>query len=229
AIRRERPLSEGTPSPTSTSHQLSAMRIGDSSSEQSDAMASMPPLTQYFVHHDVSPSSTSGPSATPDDEMPALAPGQKDRLDRVMIEPDGSSWRPAKEAAQALKDCVRRLHTQAYQSWSEIPNSIRQAMFNEFKNTDKFKEMSEQAKKARGSLKGGSLHTEGAKTIETIAREMLGLEGIGSSRQGEALDGVQIVVMSAQIAQLISALIESERRRVAEQQSMSETVQQIKE
>ncbi|KAG5575997.1 hypothetical protein H5410_056131 [Solanum commersonii] len=35
--------------------------------------------------------------------------------------------------------------------------------------------------------------------------------------------------MSAQIAQLTSALAESERRRVAEQQSMSATVQQIKE
>ncbi|KAK6784078.1 hypothetical protein RDI58_017532 [Solanum bulbocastanum] len=31
------------------------------------------------------------PSATQDDEMPALAPGQKDRLGRVMIESDGSS------------------------------------------------------------------------------------------------------------------------------------------
>ncbi|KAG5571962.1 hypothetical protein H5410_061728, partial [Solanum commersonii] len=38
------------------------------------------------------------PSPT-DDTMPPLAPGQKDRLGRVMIEPDGSSWHPAKEAA----------------------------------------------------------------------------------------------------------------------------------
>ncbi|KAG5611352.1 hypothetical protein H5410_022633 [Solanum commersonii] len=35
--------------------------------------------------------------------------------------------------------------------------------------------------------------------------------------------------MSIQIAKLIAALAESERRRVAEQESMSETVQQIKE
>ncbi|KAH0679486.1 hypothetical protein KY284_020571 [Solanum tuberosum] len=99
----------GTPSPTGTSPQLSTMRIGDSSSEQSDVMAGMPPLTQCFVHPD------------------------KDRLGRVMIEPDGSSWHLAKDAARALKDCVRRLYTQAYHSWSEIPNRIRQAMFNEFK------------------------------------------------------------------------------------------------
>ncbi|WMV41525.1 hypothetical protein MTR67_034910 [Solanum verrucosum] len=163
-------------------------------------------------------------------------------------------------------------------------------------NTEKFKAISEQAKKARGSLKSGSLHTEGAKTVGTIPREMekeLGLtliepevfkkthvkkkeyesdldvwveeraeqvfyvaenldssvemtpelstqiwtekvvggtyKGMGSSRQAEALDGVQIAAMSAQIAQLTSALAESEQRRVAEQQSMSETVQQIKE
>ncbi|WMV41884.1 hypothetical protein MTR67_035269 [Solanum verrucosum] len=210
-----------------------------------------------------------------------------------MIEPDGSSWHPAKDAAQALKDCVRRLYTQAYHSWSEIPNRIRQAMFNEFQkvwdtnqrsgwmlphvfddlrlywNTDKFKAMSEQAKKARGSLKGGSLHTVGAEIVGTITREtekelgctpiepevfkkthvkkkeneldldvwveerakrtFSGVEGIGSSSQAEALDGVQIVAMSAHIAQLISALAESERRRVAEQQSMSATVQEIKE
>ncbi|WMV58234.1 hypothetical protein MTR67_051619 [Solanum verrucosum] len=72
-----------------TSLQLSAMRLGDSSSKQSNAMAGMPPLTQHFMHLDVSPSSTATPSATPDNTMPALATGQKDILGRVMIEPDG--------------------------------------------------------------------------------------------------------------------------------------------
>uniref|UniRef100_M1DF15 Uncharacterized protein n=1 Tax=Solanum tuberosum TaxID=4113 RepID=M1DF15_SOLTU len=91
AIGRARPLSAGTPSPigtpspTGTSPQLSAMRLGDSSSEQSDAMAGTPPLIQSFVHPDVSPSSTATPSATPHDTMSALAPSQKDRLGRVMI------------------------------------------------------------------------------------------------------------------------------------------------
>ncbi|WMV19942.1 hypothetical protein MTR67_013327 [Solanum verrucosum] len=56
-----------------------------------------------------------------------------------------------------------------------------------------------------------------------------GLEDIGSSRQAEALDGVQIAAMSDQIAKLTAALAESERRRVAEQENMSESVQQIKE
>ncbi|WMV49391.1 hypothetical protein MTR67_042776 [Solanum verrucosum] len=341
AICRARPLSVGTPSPIGTSPQLSAMRLGDSSSEQSDAMVGTPLLTQRFVHPDVSPSSTATPSAIPHDMMFALAPSQKDRLGRVMIEPDRSS-----------------LYTQAYHSWSKIPNSIRQAMFNNFKesrynlvigttferkasarlcswlkkvwdsgerpswmlphvfdelgqywNTDKFKAISDQAKMARGSLKGDSLHTGGAKMVETIAREMekelgrtpiepevfkkthvrkkenesdpdvwveeraertfndfhqyvaenldssvqltpelstqiwkekvvggthkgryyglgsrndvrrlqSGLEGIGSSSQAEALDGVQIAAMSDQIAKLTAALAESKRRRVAEQ------------
>ncbi|KAG5575525.1 hypothetical protein H5410_055659 [Solanum commersonii] len=111
AIRRARPLSAGTPSPTGTYPQLSAMRIGDSSSEQSYAMAGTPPLTQHFMHPNASPLSTARPSATPNDEMPALAPCQKDRLGRVMIEPDGSLWHPTKDVARALKDCVRRLYT----------------------------------------------------------------------------------------------------------------------
>ncbi|KAK6777478.1 hypothetical protein RDI58_024195 [Solanum bulbocastanum] len=67
---------------TSTSPQLSAMRHGDSSSEQSDAMAGTPSLTQRFLHPNVSPSSTTTTSATPHDTMSALAPGQKDRLGR---------------------------------------------------------------------------------------------------------------------------------------------------
>ena len=67
------------------------MRLGDSSSEQSDAMAGTPPLTKSFMHPDVSPSSKTTTSATPDDEIPALAPGQKDKLGKVMIELDGSS------------------------------------------------------------------------------------------------------------------------------------------
>ncbi|KAG5600161.1 hypothetical protein H5410_031531 [Solanum commersonii] len=42
---------------------------------QSDAMAGTPLLTQCFVHHDVSPSSTTTLSATPNDMIPALASG----------------------------------------------------------------------------------------------------------------------------------------------------------
>ncbi|KAK6791847.1 hypothetical protein RDI58_010928 [Solanum bulbocastanum] len=90
AIHRARPLSVGTPSPIGTSLQLSAMRLGDSSSEQLDAMAGTLLLTQRFMHPDVPPSSTATPSATPHDTISALAPGQKYRLGRVMIESNGS-------------------------------------------------------------------------------------------------------------------------------------------
>ncbi|KAG5614703.1 hypothetical protein H5410_014527 [Solanum commersonii] len=57
-------LSVGTPSLTSTSLQLSAMRIRYSSSEQLDVVANTPPLTQHFMHPSVSPTPT--PSSTPD-------------------------------------------------------------------------------------------------------------------------------------------------------------------
>ncbi|KAG5581388.1 hypothetical protein H5410_052015 [Solanum commersonii] len=260
-------------------------------------MVGMSPLTQRFVHPDVSPSSTATPSATPHDTMSTLAPGQKDRHGRVMTEPDGSSWHPAKDAAWALKDCVRRLYTQAYHSWSKIPNSILQAMFNNFKtmctwesrynlvigttcerkvsarlsswlksiwdsgehpgwmlphekelghtpiepevfkktrvrnkenesNQDVWVEERAEQTFERGAHKG---RCYGLGSHNDVRRLQLGLEGIGSSRQAKALDGVQIVAMSDQIAKLTAALAEPKRKRVAEQESMSETVQQIKE
>uniref|UniRef100_M1DQ38 Uncharacterized protein n=1 Tax=Solanum tuberosum TaxID=4113 RepID=M1DQ38_SOLTU len=69
---------------------------------------------------------------------------------------------------------------------------------------------------------------DGRGSRNDVRRLQLGLEDIGSSRQAEALDGVQIAAMSDQIAKLTAALEESERRRVAEQESMSASVQQIK-
>ncbi|KAG5612367.1 hypothetical protein H5410_023648, partial [Solanum commersonii] len=64
---------------------------------------------------------------------------------------------------------------------------------------------------------------------KNVRRLQSGLEGIGLSRQAKTLDGVQIDAISAQITKLTAVLAESERRRVAKQESMSETVQQIKE
>jgi hypothetical protein len=40
-------------------------------------------------------------------------------------------------------------------------------------DTEEFKALSDQGKKARASLKGGSLHTAGAKSVGTIQREMV--------------------------------------------------------
>ncbi|KAG5620035.1 hypothetical protein H5410_005253 [Solanum commersonii] len=271
AIHRAQPLSAGTPSPTGSSPQLSSMRLGDSSSEQSDAMVGMPPLTQCFMHLDVSPSSTATPSATPHDTM----------------------WHPTNDVARALKDCVRRLYTQAYHSWSEIPKQympsdegIRQTMLKKVRdsgerpgwmlphvfdelgqywNTEKFKAktvgtIAREMEKELGRTPiepevfkktHNDFHQYVAENLDNLERKVVGgthkgrcyglssrndvrrlhsgIEDIGSSRQAEALDGVQIVVMSDQIAKLTAALAESKRRRVAEQESMSETVQQIKE
>ncbi|WMV50147.1 hypothetical protein MTR67_043532 [Solanum verrucosum] len=69
----------------------------------------------------------------------------------------------------------------------------------------------------------------GLSSLNNVRRLQSGLESIGSSRQAEAVDGVQIDAMSNQITKLTAALAESERKRVAEQQRMRETVQQIKE
>ncbi|TMW99699.1 hypothetical protein EJD97_002115 [Solanum chilense] len=48
-------------------------------------------IDSAFYASGVSPSSTSAPSATTDDETHVLVHGQKDTLGRVMIEPDGST------------------------------------------------------------------------------------------------------------------------------------------
>lgn len=61
-----------------------------------------------------------------------------------------------------------------------------------------------------------------------VRRLQLGLEGIGSSGQAEALDGVQIAAMSKQMAEFTRALAASKAKRVAEQKSMNQTVEQIK-
>uniref|UniRef100_M1DRM2 Uncharacterized protein n=1 Tax=Solanum tuberosum TaxID=4113 RepID=M1DRM2_SOLTU len=81
-------------------------------------------------------------------------------------------------------------------------------------------------KSGRGTHKG---RVYGLVSQNDVRRLQSVLEGIGPSHQAEALDGVQIAAISTQIAKLTAALAESERRRVAEQESMSETVQQIKE
>ncbi|WMV33647.1 hypothetical protein MTR67_027032 [Solanum verrucosum] len=154
-------------------------------------------------------------------------------------------------------------------------------------NTEKFKAISEQAKKARGILKGDSFHTGGAKTVGKITREMtkeLGCIPIEpevfkkthvKKKENESDSDVWVeeraerafnkfhqyivenldssvkmtLALSTQIwtekvvggthkgrvygrgsqNDLTSALAESEQRRVAKQQNISETVQQIKE
>ncbi|WMV45288.1 hypothetical protein MTR67_038673 [Solanum verrucosum] len=123
-------------------------------------------------------------------------------------------WHPAKDAARALKDYYVYLGV-------------------EYWNTDKFKAISDQAKKARGSLKGDSLHTGGAKMVGTIAREI-------EKELGRTLIKPEVFkkthVRKKENESDLNVWVEeraertlSERRRVAEQESMSETVHQIKE
>ncbi|XP_047268128.1 uncharacterized protein LOC107872501 [Capsicum annuum] len=46
----------------------------------------------------------------------------------------GERWHPAsKEVNKAVRESVRRLFSQPWHSWSEIPKDHRQAMFEEFK------------------------------------------------------------------------------------------------
>ncbi|WMV41351.1 hypothetical protein MTR67_034736 [Solanum verrucosum] len=212
-IRQARPLSTSrlsagrtpspSPSPTSTSPQLSTMRIRDSSSVHLDVVAGTPPLTQHYVHPGVSPTPTltPTPSSTPTpDETSALAAGQRDIIGRVMIE---SSWYPSKDVARALKYSVRRFFTQTYHSRSEILNSIRQTMFNEFK------------KKEMG--------------LTPLVPEVFKKTHVKRKENESDLDvWVEERAEQTFIEKLIAALQESERKRVVEQESMSTTIKQIK-
>ncbi|WMV09307.1 hypothetical protein MTR67_002692, partial [Solanum verrucosum] len=108
--------------------------------------------------------------------------------------------------------------------------------FNEFQhyvaeNLDSSVEMTHELstqiwkEKVVGGTHKGRVYGLGSRN--NVRRLQSSLEEIGSSSQAKALDYVQIVAMSDQIAKLTTTLAESERRRVAEQESMSKTVQQI--
>ncbi|WMV09072.1 hypothetical protein MTR67_002457 [Solanum verrucosum] len=199
------------------------MMIRYSSSEQSNAMAGTPPLTQCFMNPDVSPLSTATPSATPDDTMPALAPGQKDILGRVMIEPDGSSIGTQISLRQYQNKPKRlgsrkggSLHTGDVKTVGTIARKMEKELARTPIEPEVFKKTYVRKKENESDP---NVWVE-----ERAERTFSGLEGIGSSRQAETLDGVQIAAMSAQIAKLTAALAESERRKVAEQESMSDIV-----
>ncbi|XP_047255392.1 uncharacterized protein LOC107847621 isoform X2 [Capsicum annuum] len=118
-------------------------------------------------------------------------------------------WHPAsKEVNKTVRESVRRIFSQLWHSWSEIPEDHRQVMFEEFKRnagaklrnwlervrrtgnvaqwllkivyddlciyweSPEYKAISKQNKKARASLKDGSLHIGGAKSVRVIVREM---------------------------------------------------------
>ncbi|WMV07393.1 hypothetical protein MTR67_000778 [Solanum verrucosum] len=118
-----------------------------------------------------------------------------------MIEPDGSSWHLTKDAARAFKNYVRRLYTRAYHSWSEIPNSIRQTMFNEFKN-----EFHRYVAENVNSL---------VEMTPELSTQIWKEKVVGGTHKGRFYG--------------LGSQNDSEWRRVAEQRSMTETIQQIKE
>ncbi|WMV45153.1 hypothetical protein MTR67_038538 [Solanum verrucosum] len=105
--------------------------------------------------------------------------------------------------------------------------SVTPQNFFELRLEPSFVVISQEKEKVVGGTHKGRCYGLGSRN--DVRRLQSGLESIGSSRQAEALDGVQIAAMSDQIAKLIATLAESEWRRVAEQESISETVQQIKE
>ncbi|KAG5569836.1 hypothetical protein H5410_059602 [Solanum commersonii] len=81
---------------------------------------------------DGTPSTTVAPSATPNATIPSLAPGQMNRLSRVMIEPDGSSLCVLGSRAQLTSALVeseqRRVAEQ--QSMSETVQQIKEQLMN---------------------------------------------------------------------------------------------------
>ncbi|KAF3620363.1 hypothetical protein FXO38_32398, partial [Capsicum annuum] len=87
-----------------------------------------------------------------------------------------------------------------------------------------YKAISKQNKKARASLKDGSLHIGGAKSVRVIVREMEDLGREPTRLEAEAIDGVQLAAMSQQITNLSRAFAQS----VAQNEVMSKTVEEFK-
>ena len=76
--------------------------------------------------------------------------------------------------------------------------------------------------KVAGGKQKGRVYGMGSRN--ELGRIRSGLEGIGSSRQAEAIDSVQLAAMSQQIAQLTHALTQS----VAQNDITCKTVEELK-
>ncbi|KAG5574104.1 hypothetical protein H5410_063870 [Solanum commersonii] len=158
--------------------------------------------------------------------MAALVLGQRDMIDKVMIDLDGSSWHPANDVARALKDSEKAMGCTPL-----VPEVFKKTHIKK-KENESDPDVWEEERAERTFLSYGEYHqyvNENLDSSVQMTPELSSLEGIGSSRQAEVIDGVQIAAMSAQIEKLTAALQEFERKRVAEQESMSAVVQQNKE
>ncbi|KAG5605103.1 hypothetical protein H5410_026595 [Solanum commersonii] len=221
-----------TPSPIGTSPQLSAMRLGDSSSEQSDAMASTPLLTQRFVHPDVSLSWHPANDAAwaLKDYVRRLYTHIPNSIRQTMFNNFKTMCTWESRYNLVIGTTFKKKESVRLSSWlKKVRDSGERPswMLPHYWNTDKFKAISDQAKMARDSLKGGSkklgctlIEPEVFKKTHVRKKEnesdpnvwaeekaertfgicyglgsrndarrlQSGLEGIGSSRQAEALD-----------------------------------------
>uniref|UniRef100_A0A3Q7G4Z5 Uncharacterized protein n=1 Tax=Solanum lycopersicum TaxID=4081 RepID=A0A3Q7G4Z5_SOLLC len=52
---------------------------------------------------------------------------------RLIIEPDGCGFNPRKKTVDILTSSIEFFFNDAYLTWSEIPQAVRQQIFNEFK------------------------------------------------------------------------------------------------
>ncbi|WMV37283.1 hypothetical protein MTR67_030668 [Solanum verrucosum] len=100
---------------------------------------------------------------------------------------------------------LEQLQEKWKKNWGRTP--IGPEVFKKTYVKKKENDLDLDVKSGRGTHKG---RVYGLGSRNDVRRLQSGLEGIGSSHQVEALDGVQIVAMSAQIPQLTLALAESE-------------------
>ncbi|WMV25863.1 hypothetical protein MTR67_019248 [Solanum verrucosum] len=60
-------------------------------------------------------------------------PRQVDDHQRLIIEPEGFGFNPRQETAKILTSAIGKFFNDAYLTWGEIPQTVRQQIFNEFK------------------------------------------------------------------------------------------------
>ncbi|WMV45239.1 hypothetical protein MTR67_038624 [Solanum verrucosum] len=189
--------------------------VGTSSTSQAVPSVHYEDLALHAIHRG-RPLSAATPSATPD-EMLHLVPGQKHRLGRVMIVPDRSSSGSEKELGRTpiAPEVFKKTHVRKKENESNpdewVEERVKQT-FNEFQhylaeNLDSSVEMTPQL----------STHIWKEKVVGGTHKGTV--YGLGYRNN--------IAAMSDQIAKLIAALAESERRRVVEKEIMSKTVHQI--
>ncbi|KAH0685068.1 hypothetical protein KY290_023366, partial [Solanum tuberosum] len=61
-------------------------------------------------------------------------PSQVDEHRRLIIEPEGFGFNPRQETAKILTYTIGKFFIDAYLTWGDIPQTVRQQIFNEFKD-----------------------------------------------------------------------------------------------